>query len=311
MNDPTVPRPPSTGTPQSGQEPAPEALSTDRQTLAGTAYGDQRHLSARQALFDWARPKHDPAGIVGQRLVTHLTTAGLLDGVGHVRGRRPLVVDVGAGNGLYTRRLRAEVPGLRLAALDISAGILAGIARPVLVADAARLPIADRVVDAVLAMHMLYHLPDPDAGLSELARVLTAGGIAFISTNHSSDKHELDQLWSRAAADVLGVASGPRRISLSSRFPLDDASQRVGAHFAHVETVELTGTIEVPAPEPVVAHLVSYRAWSHQTGVPFDATITRAAGLVSQQIAHDGRFVITVRSGILIASGLEYSHRLM
>lgn len=289
--------------PPAGGRSEPTAASTDRQTVAGAAYGDQRHLAARQALFAWARPKHDPAGIVCRRLVAHLASVGVLGGAGPAPARATVAVDVGAGNGLYTRRLRQEIPGLRVAALDISAGILAGVAPVVLVADAARLPVADRCVDAVLAMHMLYHLPDPDVGLGELARVLTGRGIAFISTNHSSDKHELDDLWSRAAADVLDLACGPQRISLSSRFPLDDAAERVGVHFADVETVELTGTIEVPTPEPVVAHLASYRAWAHQSGVPFEATIARAAQLVSEQIAREQRFTITVRSGILIASG--------
>lgn len=302
MNDPAAPRSPSADAPRGGWEPSQEAPSTDRETVAGAAYGDQRHLAARQALFEWARPKHDPAGIVCERLITHLTSVGILRGGGPAPARSVLALDVGAGNGLYTRRLRHQVPDLRLAALDISAGILSGIAHPLLVADATRLPIADLAVDAVLAMHMLYHLPDPDVGLSELARVLTGRGIAFISTNHSSDKRELDQLWSRAAADVLGLSSGPRRISLSSRFPLDSAPERIGAHFTHVEVIELTGTIEAPTPDPVIAHLASYQAWAHQSGVPFDATIERAAQLVSQQIAQDGHFVITVRSGILIAS---------
>jgi SAM-dependent methyltransferase len=287
----------------SGQrEPAPQAPSTDRETVAGAAYGDQRHLAARQALFAWARPKHDPAGIVCERLIAHLSSVGILRG-GSAPARSALALDVGAGNGLYTRRLRHQVPDLELAALDLSAGILSGIPHPILVADATRLPIADLAVDAVLAMHMLYHLPDPDVGLRELARVLTGRGIAFISTNHSSDKHELDQLWSRAAADVLGLPSGPRRISLSSRFPLDGAPERLGAHFTHVELIDLTGTIEVPTPDPVISHLASYQAWAHQSGVPFDATIERAAQLVWQQIARDQRFVITVRSGILIATG--------
>lgn len=304
MNAPAEPDSPPAHPPAEGcPGRTAEGASTDRETVAGAAYGDQRHLAARQALFEWAQPQHDPAGIVSRRLAVHLTSAGTL-GSGWPAAARPAVaLDVGAGNGLYTRRLRQEIPDLRLAALDISAGILAGIAPPVLVADATRLPIADLSVDAVLAMHMLYHLPDPDVGLSELARVLTGRGIVFVSTNHSSDKHELDELWSRAAADVLGLPSGPQRISLSSRFPLDDAPERVGGHFADVEAVELSGTIEVPTPEPVVAHLASYRAWAHQTGVPFDATVGRAAELVSARIAREGCFAITVHSGIVVASG--------
>ena len=88
--------------------------------------------------------------------------------------------------------------------------------------------------------------------------------------------------------------------------PAQKVELRLGAHFTHVEVIELTGTIDVPTPDPVISHLASYQAWAHQTGVPFDATIERAAQLVSQQIARDGHFVITVRSGILIATGPRF-----
>jgi SAM-dependent methyltransferase len=139
----------------------------------------------------------------------------------------------------------------------------------VLVADAAHLPVADGSVSVVLAMHMLYHLADPEAGVAELARVLVPGGLVVVSTNHSRDKRELDELWQAAARDVLGATQVPARVSLSSRFPLDTAAGRLREHFTDLELIDLGGVIEVPVPGPVVAHLASYRAWADQVGVPF------------------------------------------
>lgn len=45
-----------------------------------------------------------------------------------------------------------------------------------LLADVARLPLRDGVLDAVFAAGLIAHLPDPGANLRELARVVRPGG---------------------------------------------------------------------------------------------------------------------------------------
>ena len=314
---------PGAHTSQYGDRPATAAW-TDRAILAGSAYRDGQALSARQALYRWLNPQRDPAGIVAARAAAHLmqephgrtwprrspAPAPLADpgatGPGGASGPaaghepRPCVLDVGAGNGLYTRRLHADHPELQVAALDISARILRDVPRPVLVADAAHLPVADGSVSVVLAMHMLYHLADPDAGIGELARVLAPGGLVAVSTNHSRDKHELDELWQAAARDVLGTTQVPARVSLSSRFPLDTAADRLREHFTDLELIDLGGVIEIPEPRPVVAHLASYRAWADQMGVPFAAVIDQAARRLAEHLDRYGTFTITSRVGMVM-----------
>ena len=276
----------------SGLTPVAPFAFNDRHVLAGAAYRDGSRLAARQNLFTWANPRHDLPAIIA---------AALRD---HFGGRQKFtLVDVGAGNGTYTRHLRNAFPDARIAALDISPGILAGLEPPTLVADAAALPFADSSIDAVLALHMLYHLRDPDTGLSELARVLAPDGVAYISTNHSRDKEQLDQLWSRAAADVLGVTSGPQRISLSSHFSLDTAADRMEAHFETVLTTDINSRIEIHHADPVIAHLASYQAWANQAGVPFQPTLDRARQIITQHIGSHGEFTITVHSAICTATG--------
>jgi SAM-dependent methyltransferase len=211
------------------------------------------------------------------------------------------LVDVGCGNGWYLRHLRQHHPDLRVIGVDVSAGILAGLAPPLLVADAAALPLAARSASVVLAMHMLYHLPDLDAGLREFTRVLAPGGILVASTNARADKAELDQLWSTSAAEVLGISDGPHRIALSDRFPLDDAPDHLARYFTTVQVIDLRGTITVTDPDPVIAHFASYRSWAEQSGVPFDATLRRVHQRLTEAISRSGPFQITCHSGILIA----------
>lgn len=263
---------------------AHDAAVTDRARLAGSAYNGDRDLAARQSLYRWQTPRYDLPGLVAERL-------------GDVRGR---VVDIGCGNGKFIQRLRQERPDLSLLGLDVAPGILAGVGGPVAVADAMRLPLAAGSVDAALALHMLYHVPDIPQAVRELARVVARQGLVVASTNSDRDKAELYELWQRAAGDVLGVERGPARISLSARFSLEKAPALLGEEFSRVEVVELPGTITVRDPGPVIAHMASYRAWADQHDVPFDATIDRARDLVTDRIARNGAYEITCLGGILL-----------
>ncbi|KQX47252.1 MULTISPECIES: class I SAM-dependent methyltransferase [unclassified Streptomyces] len=263
---------------------AHDAAVTDRVRLAGSAYNGDRDLAARQSLYQWQTPRHDLPGLVAERLVG-------------VRGR---VVDIGCGNGTFIQRLRQDRPDLGLLGLDVSPGILLGVPGPVAVADATCLPLATGSVDAALALHMLYHVPDIPRAVGELARVVARDGLVVVSTNSDRDKAELDDLWQRAAGDVLGVDRGPARISLGARFSLENAPGLLGEEFGRVEVVELPGTITVRDPEPVIAHMASYSAWADQHDAPFDATVARARTLVADHIARHGSYEITCRSGILV-----------
>jgi SAM-dependent methyltransferase len=259
---------------------------TDRTRLAGSAYSSDRDLAARQSIYQWQTPRHDLPGIVAEQL-------------SGVRGSGR-VVDVGCGNGKYVQRLRADRPDLAVLGLDIAPGILAVVPGPVAVADVTRLPLATGSVDAALAMHMLYHVPDIPQAVRELSRAVDRDGLVIASTNGDRDKAELDDLWQRAASDVLGTGQEPTRFSIGARFSLEKAPAFLGEEFGRVRTIELPSTVTVHDPEPVVAYLASYRAWADQYDVPFDATIERARAIVTDRIAREGVFEVDCRAGIVV-----------
>ncbi|WP_327315108.1 class I SAM-dependent methyltransferase [Streptomyces sp. NBC_01235] len=251
---------------------------TDPELLVTRAYGDARHLTARQSLYQWQRPRYDLPGLVAAELAD-------------VTGR---VLDVGCAYGQYVRRLRKDRPDLEVVGADLSAGILAGLPGPVVVADAQALPFADDAADAVLALHMLYHVPDIPAAIRELARVLKPGGVLVVSTNSGTDKRELDQLWRRAAGD------GHAKLSPTARFPLEAAPELLGATFGDVRVRELPGVVEVTDPAPVVAHLASHEAWAGQAGASFAETVRRAERLVRCDIDDNGVFRVHSLAGLLV-----------
>lgn len=94
------------------------------------------------------------------------------------------VLDLGAGSGLWSRRLAGWCEGLELVALDPSAAMMAAAQRELagvpgkrlLAGDAARLPLADGAFDRILAANVFGLLPDLASALSECTRVLTPNG---------------------------------------------------------------------------------------------------------------------------------------
>ena len=126
------------------------------------------------------------------------------------------VLDVGGGNGNLARLL----PGLsiRCVLVDLSAAMLALAPRPAVLADGARLPVADARVDAVAALYTLYHYDDPLRPVGEARRVLRPGGL-LAACAPARD----------SAPELAGVIP---RWGAGSTFDAEDAPQIVGSVFS-------------------------------------------------------------------------------
>ena len=125
------------------------------------------------------------------------------------------VLEVGCGPGLLWLSNRHRIPASwQISLTDFSPGMLQearewlGEERFVYeVADAQALPFADARFDAVIANHMLYHVPDLPRALTEIQRVLKPGGHFYASTIGLERMHELDELiwqcWPSAELAIL------------------------------------------------------------------------------------------------------------
>ena len=105
-------------------------------------------------------------------------------------GRAHHVLDVGCGTGILTGRVAGDLAPEWIAGCDFSLGMLqqARGKRPDLAwvaADAQRLPLAAASFDAAVSTEAFHWVPDKDAALAELHRVLRPGGrllVAMINT---------------------------------------------------------------------------------------------------------------------------------
>jgi SAM-dependent methyltransferase len=136
---------------------------------------------------------------LGMRTARAHTRADLYGRVARLLGAlgAGTVLDVGCADGALRAALPA--PGPWLVGLDASETLLRDHPPRVLRADAPRLPVRDRAVDAVTALDVLYHLPDPMPALREARRVLRAGGHLLAATIACTDSPEFSAYWSRSA----------------------------------------------------------------------------------------------------------------
>ncbi|TAM63272.1 methyltransferase domain-containing protein [Mycobacterium sp.] len=137
---------------------------------------------------------HDSVAAVGAKALWGLALHELLEEVQRV-GEAPAgahVLDIPCGGGFAFRGLRPE-QDCRYVAADISADMLRrarsratqlGTADPIefTEADITDLPFQDNTFDLALTFNGLHCLPDPQAAVVELARVLKPGGMLRGST---------------------------------------------------------------------------------------------------------------------------------
>ncbi|HVR42650.1 MAG TPA: class I SAM-dependent methyltransferase [Thermoanaerobaculia bacterium] len=214
--------------------------------------------------FHLAKPFHDAND--APALLINFATA--IQGLEPFPGAR--VLDFGAGSG-WTSRYLTQL-GCQVVVLDLSPTALR-IARelfarqPVVGAlpepeflefDGRRISLPDASVDRILSFDAFHHVPDPDATLAELARVLRPGGIATFSEpgpEHSKTEHSQHEMrtWGVIENDVDVHAIWRRahevgftEIRMAACFPgsyqvsLRDYDQILAGRGAYLEWAETT-----------------------------------------------------------------------
>lgn len=168
-----------------------------------------------------------------------------LDAVAEVEPRR--VLEVGCGPGWASERIAAEL-GAEVVAVDQSERMVElARARRVdaRVGDVQALPFPDASFDCALAAWMLYHVPDLERGLAELARVLRPGGRLVATTN---GERSLAELWDLlGGADAGGVAP----------FSAESGEAALRRHFPRVERRDVPGSLTFPDRAAAYRYVVS------------------------------------------------------
>ncbi|HSI96742.1 MAG TPA: class I SAM-dependent methyltransferase [Gaiellaceae bacterium] len=169
------------------------------------------------------------------------------------------VLEVGCGWGAFSARVQHEL-GSEVIALDLSPRMVE-LARErgvdARMGDVQDLPFPDGSFDCAVANWMLYHVPDIDRGLEELARVLRSGGRLVAATN---GRRHLEELW---------LLVGRDKSAESRHFFSEDGEEILERHFAHVSHVDVESRMTFETTAAVRGYVESSIAHKHLAeGVP-------------------------------------------
>jgi len=195
-------------------------------------YATESNLEARRALYANAEGP-DPRELA-------------FEAVAEAEPRR--VLEVGGGPGELAARVGSELE-CEVVMVDISPRMVE-LARSrgvdAQVGDVQELHFEDASFDAAIAAWMLFHLPDIDRGLAELARVLRPGGRLVAVTNSFRHLEEL-----RA---VAGAAAWKRT------FTRENGGEIIGRHFARVERRDADGWITIEDDATILDFVASLQS---------------------------------------------------
>jgi SAM-dependent methyltransferase len=218
--------------------------------LVREEYASEQGLEARRSLYE-GRIGPDPREVMWAEIVAPSPSR---------------VLEVGPGPGEVSERIQREL-GARVVAVDVSERMVELARRrgvDARVGDVEELPFADDEFDLVVAAWVLFHLPDLDRGLAEIARVLRPGGRLVAVTN---SEHHLGEARSHAGFSMAGRLT----------FSRENGEQALRRHFDSVERTDIDGSLTFQDADAIRAYLRSLMTGKHATdGVPELAEPLRA-----------------------------------
>jgi SAM-dependent methyltransferase len=170
------------------------------------------------------------------------------------------ILELGCGNGLLWKENTDRIPaGWNITLSDLSSGMLDSAWRNLVVTgrafqfkeiDVQSIPFDGEIFDAVLANHMLYHVPDRLKALAEIKRVLKPGGQLFATTVGKYHLKEMKAWYER-------VRVSKNWESMTAPFVLENGLGQLEPYFSEVKLSRYEDDLQVTAVEPIMAYIRS------------------------------------------------------
>jgi SAM-dependent methyltransferase len=214
------------------------------------------------------------------------------------------ILELGCGKGGLWRSNDHRIPeSWSITLSDLSPGMLQDAQRNIhptgrrynfIVADAQAIPCQSRSLSAVVANHMLYHVPDRSMALSEIHRVLKHSGRLYAATIGQAHMSELEEL---VKAFDPGITFRPREIT--EGFNLENGLSQLHRHFSQVSLHRYEDSLLVTEARPLIAYVLS--SASNASSVLVDGRLAEFEAMVKRRLKEDGALRITKASGLFKA----------
>jgi ubiquinone/menaquinone biosynthesis C-methylase UbiE len=116
--------------------------------------------------------------------------------------------------------------------------------------DAQEIPYEDETFDAVIANHMLYHVPDRPKACGEIRRVLKTDGHLFATTIGQDHLKEI-------ASWIKRLDPGIDFVSFGSPFTLENGFEQLRKFFPQVMLSRYPDSLQVTEVKPIIAFIHS------------------------------------------------------
>jgi SAM-dependent methyltransferase len=256
----------------------------------GDQYKTDENLRRRQGLFDFVVPPPEPQPDLRAAFTW---------------GPDATALDVGCGNGLWAQMALGLTPGATVIGIDASPGMATifheRVGAGAAAGDITRLPVRDEAADAVLALWMLYHVPDKTAALQEVARVLRPDGFLVAATNSAGDD-VLGELYQAAVERLLGHSVETWGPVLD--FTVENGADILSTQFSTVDRWVVEAWFEVDRPDPFVSVAESMRdaILLVHPALDFEAFLLEIERIAEDRL-RPGPLRFARRSGFFKASG--------
>ena len=209
------------------------------------------------------------------------------------------VLEVGTGTAQMWLSNRDRIPrGWRIVLSDSSGGILrdgltalASVSHRFEAAllDAQALPFRSGTFDAIVANHMLYHVPDVPRALAEFRRVLKPGGACYAATFSANNMREFNQ----AAERLFGMPIN----NAAAHFGLETGLAPMRDAFPQVDVLRYPDRLVVTEAGPLIDYIDSTRIRARLSADKIAALKT----FFEQEISAHKVFHITKDAGMFLA----------
>lgn len=260
---------------------------TDQQYLKTDQYKDSSNLDARVAIH--------------QRFSTN--SYGWMNWVfDHllVLPANAKILELGCGPGYLWKENISRIPTTwDITLSDLSSGMLDSAWRNLVVTgrnfkfkeiDAQEIPFEDETFDAVIANHMLYHVPDKAKAIAEIKRVLKPGGHLFATTIGQNHLKEIAN-WIRQVSPKSDFDS------FGSSFNLENGQEQLKQFFPQVALSRYPDNLNVTEVKPIIAFI---RSTMHVTEASEEGYEKLAVEL-EQELKEKGKLFIQKASGLFEA----------
>lgn len=265
---------------------------TDQHHLRHDQYKNAGNLDARAALH--RRYSTNPYGL-HRWIFDHIALPA-----------EARVLELGCGPGwLWQNNLDRIPSGWDITLTDFSPGMVKAARENLArggrmfgfrVVDAQDIPLPDATFDAVIANHMLYHVPDRQRALTEIHRVLKPGGILIASTigdNHNREMHTL-------MGDFEPALQLDKMRHANREFTLQNGREQIMAVFPRVARHDYDDNLAVTDVAPLVDYVYSLSSFLDLTPIR-ERRAAFTAYVADLLAAGNGTIHITKESGLFLA----------